>query len=192
VLITAFRPLINGEADHYLTSARDVLGDYLVEDGAELNINALLKTYRAYIHRRGFRAFDTENLKEGACHYSLDGYINFFVERLEGQTYIEVPSGRGRTDILIRYREQSYIIEVKIFSDDSYFKKGKGQLAAYLQSEGLAEGYYVVFSKIHTEADKLYDEDIIEGKQIYTHIIRTNFERPSEKGVPDELKVKNS
>ncbi|MDM8528719.1 AAA-like domain-containing protein [Anaerolineales bacterium HSG24] len=189
VLITAFRPVINGEAEHYLTTARDVLGDYITEDGTGLNVNALLKAYRAYIRRRGFRAFDTENLKEGACHYSLDGYINFFIERLEGQTYIEVPSGRGRTDILIRYRQRTYIIEVKIFSDDSYFKKGKGQLAQYLKSEGLDEGYYVVFSKIHTEDDKLYDENIIEGKRIYTHIIRTKFDRPNETGVPIELKV---
>jgi hypothetical protein len=190
VLVTAFRPVINGEADHYLTSARDVLGDYLTEDGASLNINALLKSYRAYIQRRGFRAFDTENLKEGACHYSLDGYINFFIEQLGGQTYVEVPSGRGRTDILIRHREQSYIIEVKIYGRITDFKKGKGQLATYLKSEGLSEGYYVVFSNLHTEKDALYTLDTIGGKRIYTHIIRTNFDRPSETGVPVELKIK--
>ena len=187
VLITAFQPVINGESQHYLTSARDVLGDYLAEDG-RLNLNALLEAYRAYVRRRGFRAFDTENLKEGAWHYSLDGYINFFIVRLGGETYVEVPSGRGRTDILIRYRRRSYIIEVKRYTDDTYLKRGKGQLAEYLKSEGLAEGYYVVFSNIHTETDQLTDEDMIDGKRIHTHIIRTNFERPSEMGVPESLK----
>jgi len=187
VLITAFRPVINGESQHYLTSARDVLGDYLAEDG-RLNLNALLEAYRAYVRRRGFRAFDTENLKEGAWHYSLDGYINFFIRQLGGETYVEVPSGRGRTDILIRYQKRSYIIEVKIYGQITEFKRGKGQLAEYLKSERLAEGYYVVFSNIHTETDQLTDEDMIDGKRIHTHIIRTNFERPSEMGVPESLK----
>jgi hypothetical protein len=35
----------------------------------------------------------------------------FVLECLEGETFIEVPSGRGRTDILILYKKQKYIIE---------------------------------------------------------------------------------
>ncbi|MDM8530639.1 AAA-like domain-containing protein [Anaerolineales bacterium HSG25] len=188
VLITAFRPLINGESQHYLTSARNVLGDYLTADG-RLNLNALIEAYRAYVRRRGFRAFDTEHLKEGAWHYSLDGYLNFFIRQLDGETYVEVPSGRGRTDILIRYQKQSYIIEVKVYRQITDFKRGKGQLAEYLKSEELAEGYYVIFSNVHTETDTLTDEDIIDGKRIHTHIIRTNFESPSGMGVPEALKA---
>lgn len=189
VLISAFRPLINGEAQQYVTSARDVLGDYLVDGGAGLNINALLQAYRAYVQRRGFQAFDTENLREGAWHYSLDSFLNFFIEQLGGQTYIEIPSGRGRIDILIRYQEQSYIIETKIYGQITNFKQGKAQLAEYLKTEGLAEGYYVVFSNVHTEQDTLYTIETISGKQIITHIIRTNFDRPSQLNVPDELKA---
>ncbi len=187
VLITAFRPLINGEARYYLTSAHDDVHQYLQPDG-RLNLNALLTAYRAYVHRRGFRAFDTGNLRESACHYSLDGYLNFSIERLEGQTYVEVPSGKGRIDILIRYQRQSYIIETKVYSDITYFKQGKGQLAAYLASEGLTEGYYVVFSDMHTEADQLYNEETVAGKRIFTHIILTNFEQPSTLPVPSELR----
>ncbi|MCP4579968.1 MAG: hypothetical protein GY839_00005, partial [candidate division Zixibacteria bacterium] len=166
-LIKAFHPLFNGEIDYYITSAHDTLSQYQSADGG-LNINALLKEYRRYVHRRGFRAFDTDNLKEAAWHYSLDGFIYFFVERLGGLTFIEIPSGRGRIDILIRYRDKSYIIETKLFSDNTYFKRGKGQLAEYLKSEGLAEGYYVVFSRFHTTKDELYSTEMIEGKQIYT------------------------
>jgi hypothetical protein len=186
VLIAAFRPLINGETRYYLTSPHDTFSQYIHADG-RLNINALLEAYRAYVRRRGFRAFDTQQLKEGAWHYSLDGFINFFIERMGGQTYIEVPSGRGRTDILIRHQRKSHIIETKIFSDPSYFKQGKGQLAAYLTSEGLDEGYYVVFSRLHTEADTLYTEETIAGKQIYTHIIPISFEQPSRLPVPGEV-----
>jgi hypothetical protein len=172
-LITAFRPLINGETQHYI-SAHDTFSDYVSSAG--LNLKAILTKYREYVRRRGFRAFDTQQLKEAAWHYSLDGFINFFIERLGGETFVEVPTGRGRTDILILYQGQKYIIETKIFTDQSYFQKGKRQLAAYLESEGLAEGYYVVFSNKHSEADELYFEEDINGKRIYTYLIRTGLE----------------
>ena len=177
-LITAFRPLINGEAPHYV-SAHDTFRDYVTPDG--LNIHALLNKYREYVRRRGFRAFDTQQLKEAAWHYSLDGFINFFIQRLGGETLVEVPTGRGRTDILILYRSQKYVIETKVFTDQAYFQKGKRQLAGYLASEGSAEGYYVVFSNKHSDTDTLYFDEEIEGKQIYTYIIRTDFDRPSER-----------
>jgi hypothetical protein len=185
-IITAFRPVYNGERKYYGLSAHETFEEYLKEDG--LNIHALLQKYRQYVRRRGFKAFDTEKLKEGAWHYSLDGFLNFFIEALEGQTFVEVPSGAGRTDILIIYQKYRYLIETKIFSNNTLFKKGKGQLAEYLKSEGLDEGYYVVFSHLHTDDDVLYFEEKINQKQIYTYIICTHFPTPSRLPVPDELK----
>lgn len=184
-LITAFRPTINGEVDYYFT-AHDTFSEYVTEDG--LNMNAILNKYRQYIRKRGYKAFDTEHLKEAAWHYSLDGFINFFLDILEGQTFIEVPSGRGRTDILVLYRNRKYIIETKVFTNTAYFQKGKAQLADYLTSEGLDEGYYVVFSNKHTEDDQLYFEENVNGKRIYTYLICTRFERATDLPIPPELK----
>jgi len=186
-LINAFRPLINGETQYYINSPSETINKYLTPTG-ELNVNQLLTEYRAYVRRRGFRAFDTEHLKEGAWHYSLDGFIYFFIQRLGGQTYVQVPSGRGRTDILIRYQGQSNVIETKVYSDATYFKRGKGQLAEYLKSEQLEEGYYVVFSNLHTDKEELFSEELIQQKRIYTHIIPIQFEQPSRVTVPDELR----
>lgn len=176
-LITAFRPPVNGESNEYVVSAHENLHELIVGDG--LNLHALLDKYRDYVQRRGFRAFDTEQLKEGAWHYSLDGFIHFFIQQLGGDTLIEVPSSRGRTDILVLYRNQSYIIETKVFTSDVRFHNGKLQLVDYLKAEGLAEGYYVVFSNKHDEHDPLFTSEVIDGKQIHTWIIRTDFERAS-------------
>jgi hypothetical protein len=186
-LINAFRPVINGETQYYINSPHESINKYLTPKG-ELNVNELLIEYRAYVRRRGFRAFDTEHLKEGAWHYSLDGFLYFFIQRLGGQTFVEVPSGRGRTDILIRYQGQSSLIETKVYSDETYFKRGKGQLAEYLKSEVLAEGFYVVFSRKHCDKDNLFSEDLIE--RIFTYIIPIQFEQPSR--VPVELKLSES
>lgn len=187
-LINAFRPLINGETQYYLNSPYETFNKYLTPTGG-LNIDELLKEYRAYVRRRGFRAFDTDNLKEGAWHYSLDGFINFFIQGMEGQTLVEVPSGAGRTDILIIYQNNRYLIEIKVFTNNTLFKKGKAQLAEYLKSEGLDEGYYVVFSNLHTDEDELYEAEKIKGKQIYTYIICTHFPTPSNLPVPEEIKL---
>ncbi len=190
-LITAFRPLINGEADEF-TLAHDTLAEYVTDN--VLNLHQLLDRYREYVQRRGFHAFDTAQLKEGAWHYSLDGFIHFFIQRLGGDTLavapraerrtqpaVEVPSGRGRTDILILFKGHKYIIETKVFSDQGYFLQGKQQLADYLTSEGLDEGYYVVFSAKHQASDTLYSEEMINGKRIRTWIIRTDFKAPSRR-----------
>ncbi|MCB0062557.1 MAG: hypothetical protein KDE19_10600, partial [Caldilineaceae bacterium] len=180
-LIAAFRPLMNGEGKYY-TLLQDQLQEFATKTG--LNMGGILEKYRDYVRRRGFRAFDTEHLREGAWHYSLDGFINFFIERLGGQTLIEVPSGRGRTDILILYQSYKYLIETKIFTDAFYFEKGKYQLAEYLKSEGLAEGFYVVFSGSHGDTDTLHSDEMIEGKRIRTYIVRTNFARPTDISPP--------
>lgn len=177
-LLTAFRPAINGEADHFV-SAHDNFREYVVD--GKLNVNAILARYRAYVERRGFHAFDTDHLKEGAWHYSLDGFINFFVEQLGGDTFVETPTGRGRTDLMILYGGRKYIIETKIFLTLHRFEEGKQQLVDYLTTEGLTEGYYVVFSNKHSKDEPLYFEETIHGKRIYTYLILTRFDRPSRR-----------
>ncbi|MCP4400473.1 MAG: hypothetical protein GY801_24610 [bacterium] len=184
-LITAFRPPVNGEVDYY-QSVRDTLHAYITPQG--LDIKTLLGHYRQYIRRRGFKAFDTDHLKEGAWHYSLDGFLNFFIEQLGGHTFIETPTGRGRTDILVVYKHCTDIIETKVFTTDLYFQKGKGQLAEYLASENLDEGYYVVFSNKHTYDEQLDLGEEIQGKRIHTFIICTQFERPTDLPIPEELR----
>jgi hypothetical protein len=178
-LITAFRPVINGEVKDY-TVGLDPFNEYLAGD--RLNLHALIEKYRDYVRRRGFHAFDTEHLKEGAWHYSLDGFIHFFIQRAGGDTLVEVPSGRGRTDILILYKQRKYIIETKVYTDQSYFEQGKAQLADYLNSEGLEEGHYVDFSNRHRASDPLTADEVIQGKRIYTWIIPTDFKAPSRRG----------
>jgi len=176
-LIAAFRPRSNGETKHY-TSLSERFEAFYSATG--LDLDKIIRHYLHYVQRRGFRTFDTENLKESACHYSFDAFINFFIERLGGKTFMEVPSGRGRIDTLIIYQDKAYVIEIKTWSDVFYYQKGKRQLAAYAKSEGLPEGFYVVFSSQHQESDTLLEQEEIDGVKIFTYVVRTNFERPSD------------
>jgi len=176
-LIAAFRPRANGEAVYY-TDPNEKFENFYSAEG--LNIDQIIRHYIAYVQRRGFRAFDTKNLKESACHYSLDTYINFFVEQLGGKTFTEVPTRRGRLDTIIVYKEKTYVLEIKRWRDAFSYQKGKRQLAEYAKSEGLADGYYVVFSRRHQEGDTLLEQEEIDGIKIFTYIVRTHFDRPSK------------
>jgi len=71
-----------------------------------------------------------------------------------------------------------------VFTDNYSFQQGKHQLAAYLTTEGIAEGYYVVFSNLHNEEDERYVAEEIAGKRIHTYIIRIRFTQPSRLPVP--------
>jgi len=68
----------------------------------------------------------------------------------------------------------------KVFTDNYDFQKSKRQLAEYPSSEGLTEGYYVVFSNLHTDEDEGDFEEEILGKRIYTYILRIRFDPPSQ------------
>ena len=180
VLIEYFKPKINGEI-HYFPGITQDFEQYITLKGT-INVHKLLEIYKLYVKRRGYKAFDTKYLKEGAWHYSLDGFIYFFVESLGGKIFTEPSSGRGKIDIIIVRGKEKHVIEVKIFRNQSSFEKGKKQLVEYLKSENLYEGYYVVFSRNHKNfpEDKLYKEEIKDGRKIYSYIIQVDFDRPSE------------
>ncbi|MCB0061634.1 MAG: hypothetical protein KDE19_05950, partial [Caldilineaceae bacterium] len=94
----------------------------------------------------------------------------------QGETLVE----QGR---FFLYHAQKYIIETKIFTDAYSFAHGKQQLAGYLISEGIDEGFLVVFTQKHTAQDTLFFDENINGKRIRTYLIRTNFDRPSRRSL---------
>jgi hypothetical protein len=59
-------------------------------------------------------------------------------------TFREIPTGKGRTDIIVGSR-RGEVIEVKIWKTQQYFDDGLLELAEYLRTEGKNAGHYVVF-----------------------------------------------
>ena len=92
---------------------------------------------------------------------------------------LEVPTGRGRADIIISHNRQQYIIETKVWRNERHYQVGKHQLAAYLKSEGATEGYYIVFD--HREDPKpQLETDTFDGLTIRSYVIPVVQKRPSE------------
>ena len=93
--------------------------------------------------------------------------------------HIEVQTGRGRMDIIITYNQQKYIIETKIWRGDRRYQAGKKQLAAYLKSEGIIEGYYIVFNH-REEPEPRVETETIDRLTIRSYVIPVIQEPPSK------------
>lgn len=86
-----------------------------------------------------------------------------------GNYYIEAQTrDMKRTDIIIDYCGQQYIIEMKIWHGEEYNKRGEAQLIGYLENYHLKKGYLLSFNfnkKKHIGVKKLHfgDKTIIEA-----------------------------
>ena len=143
-IMQAFKPTINGLEQDYLTDDTDFL-DYLNQTG-EINMEMLLDNFQNFITRVGYRILQVPNTpKEFVGQDLLYAYLDQFVSIIRGAMFLEVQTGRGRMDLIIFHNGHKYIVETKIWEGKKRYDAGKKQLSAYLKSERVSEGYYVVF-----------------------------------------------
>ena len=145
-ILQAFKPLFNGLEDEYFSEENgDDFIDYLTPDGV-IEMVALLDNFQAFIARAGFRILQVPDTpQEYVGQHLLYAYLDTFVRIIRGDMFLEVQTGRGRMDLLLLHNGRKYIVETKIWEGNRSYQAGKQQLSAYLKSEGVPEGYYVVF-----------------------------------------------
>ncbi len=51
-----------------------------------------------------------------------------------------------RTDVIVDYRGEQFVIELKIWRGEAYHNKGEEQLSEYLDSYHLQKGYMLTFN----------------------------------------------
>ena len=175
--LQAFKPVVNGLERDYFPEDTDGF-QYLTSDG-HIQMEQLLNNFRDFIARAGFRILQVpETPQEFIGQHLLFAYLDQFVTSVNGAMYMEVPTGRGRMDLLILYNEKKYIVETKIWRSERGYAVGKQQLAAYLSTEDVTEGYYVVFD--HREVPKPRTEtETIDGRTIRSYVVPVLQERPS-------------
>jgi hypothetical protein len=195
-LYVAFYPYLNGEKDHIRADA-DV--DVFITPAGRLDMDKIVANYKVYAARRGFRYFrekdeqgNFKSLKEAALMYSFDTYVNAIVGLVGGKTYLEPTTALGRSDILIHYKGQEYVVETKVYSDTVQFADGKNQLAYYLKSLNLTTGIYLVFVRSTITNPKIVENvEIMGGVEVKTCLVRydlsTDFKaKKKRKGDDDD------
>jgi len=178
-ILQAFKPAINGLEDDYFPENADVdFVDYVTRSG-EIKLEGLLNNFKDFITRVGFRILQVpETPKEYIGQNLLYAYLDHFIRTINADMFLEVPTGRGRIDLLILYKSRKYVVETKIWEGERYYQAGKKQLAAYLKSEKVDEGYYVVFDH-RSKPELRVETETIEGMTIKSYIIPVVQDIPS-------------
>ena len=176
-ILQVFKPVVNGLEDDYFPEDSD--GFLYLTDDRHIQMEQLLDNFRDFITRAGFRILQVpETPQEFIGQHLLFAYLDQFVTSVNGTMYIEVPTGRGRMDLLILHNGEKYIVETKIWRSESGYTKGKQQLASYLSTEGVTEGFYVVFDHREVPEPRTETEEI-DGLTIRSYVVPVVQERPS-------------
>ncbi len=178
-ILQAFKAVVNGLEDEYLhEGTREGFLDYLTPTG-QIDMGALLDNFRDFIARVGFKILQVPDTpQESVGRHLLLAYLDQFVKVIGGFMHIEVQTGRGRMDIIIIHNQEKYIVETKIWRGESRYQAGKKQLAAYLSSEGVTEGYYIVFDHRQNPEPRV-ETETIDGLMVRSYVIPVMQEPPS-------------
>ena len=88
-----------------------------------------------------------------------------------GNYYIETQTReQKRTDIIVDYLGEQYIIEMKIWHGKEYNNRGEKQLIEYLDDYHVKKGYMISFN-FNRKKETGVKEIIIDGKTIIEAIV---------------------
>ena len=179
-VLQAFQPLINGLEDEYFPEDSSIdFSEYIALTG-QLQMQRLIENFKDFIARAGFRILQVPDTpQEFVGQYLLFAYLDEFVKIVGAAMYLEVPTGRGRADLVISHGGQTYIVKTKVRRSERNYQAGKQQLAAYLKSENATEGYSVVFD-YRENPESRAETDIVEGRTIHSYVIPVLQALPSQ------------
>ena len=108
-----------------------------------LNMEHVLSRF-ADLMKQEYREKD-ETFLERQCRLIFLTFLKPIINGT-GFYYVE-PQTRDnrRMDLVVTYDKQEFIVELKIWHGDKYEEKGRDQLAGYLATRGMDEGYLVTF-----------------------------------------------
>ena len=180
IIFHTFSPLFNGVEDEYFSDTVRGFSDFLTPSG-RINMNALIENFGDFIKRAGFRILEVPDTpQEFVGQYLLRAYLDTFVRQIKASIYLEVPTGRGRMDVIILYKGQKYIVETKLWTGEEAYQRGKKQLTEYLELEQTEEGYYVVFDHRIRKATARREKETFDNKTVYSYCIPVIQKRPTD------------
>ncbi len=150
-----------------------------------LDIIEILKIYQQYLDKnknwlfkRAPRRSD-HRLFEAVFHFNLYSYLDEFFRGNQVEVLPEFPTGNGKIDLLLYYKDRRYGIELKSFRDEALFQKALEKAAHYGKQLGLTEIYLVSFIEIIDEETRgIFEKPFTEpvtGVTVKPFFIRTGL-----------------
>lgn len=152
-------------SEMYLASLIDQ--NLFIRDG-HLNMKKVLEKFVEHFHELYGNKTETFLEEEGRRYFLL--YLRPIINGT-GNYYVEARTrSLGRTDIIVDYRGQQFVIETKIWRGNEYHMRGERQLAEYLKDYGLQTGYLLSFN-FNRKKETGVREIEVEGKRIIEAVV---------------------
>ncbi|HLP60016.1 MAG TPA: ATP-binding protein [Candidatus Deferrimicrobium sp.] len=160
-----------GQLVHPLDAMEDAV------DEENLYLPNIIKRYQAYLtknqgvfFRKVPRRKTDMKIYEAIFHFNLFRYLYDLLKKRGVEVIPEFPTGNGKIDLILTYREKKYALELKSFSDMSDFHRGIDQAADYGRQTGLKEISFVIFVELSPEEAKQL-EKVVEKNGIKVTVL---------------------
>lgn len=149
----------------YKASLQDK-GQFVVD--GHLNMRRILEKFVVHFHELYGDSDETFLEDEGRKYFLL--YLRPIINGV-GNYYIESRTrGLHRTDVIVDYRGEQYIIEMKIWHGKEYHERGEKQLIGYLDDYHKDKGYMVSFN-FNKKKEIGVREFVIGGKVVVEAVV---------------------
>lgn len=150
-------------SDIYKASLQD--RNQFVTNG-QLNMRKVLEKFTEHFHELYGSQEERFIEEEGRRYFLL--YLRPIINGT-GNYYIEARTrSLGRTDIIVDFHGERFVIETKIWRGDEYNHRGEKQLSGYLDDYNLSTGYMISFNfnqkkQVGIREIKINDKTLIEA-----------------------------
>jgi len=140
---------------------------YKNPDGS-INGPILIKEFQQFFRENSVSLLENFNYLESGPHLVMMAYLQRVING-GGTIHREYALGRKRVDLLVKYRDQRIVIELKVLKNPATLKEGLEQTAEYMDISNATEGHLILFDQRPSKSwdEKLYQrQEICNGKTI--------------------------
>lgn len=158
-------PIYQEVLPHELTYAKqeEIIQDiawYQNADGT-LNVTKLLEAFTDFYRENSADWLADCKYRESGPHLLMMAFLQRVING-GGKIHREYALGRKRADLLVVWRTQKFVIELKVYKDANTLSEGLTQTAGYMDTSGATEGHLIIFDR----REKSWHEKIYTKQEV--------------------------
>ncbi len=153
-----------------ISSTQDTITQKIIwyqnSDGS-LNMHALLEAFTQFYRENSAIWLEKFAYKESGPHLLMMAFLQRVING-GGKIQREYALGTRRVDLLIIFKQQRIVVELKMNHNPRYVEEGLHQTAQYMDTVAATEGHLIVFDSVDRPWDeKIYHrEEQVAGKKV--------------------------
>jgi hypothetical protein len=117
---------------------------WFIKPDGKLDMNALLREFQDFYREHAESWLDNFSYQESGKQLLLMAFLQRIING-GGSIAREMAVGRGRTDLVIDFKGDCFVLELKIKRSNSYMDRTYKQLHRYLDTVNQSHGYLILF-----------------------------------------------